>query len=498
MYPPTVFKTTDGGNTWNAASSGLAPGSYALTLAIDPMNPTTLYAGTASAPFPRAGSGLMKSTDGGASWSASGAGIPDCCVNTLAIDPRDSKTIFAAWSTGRGVGGIARSTDGGTTWTDQGSDLTGGGAGNLTIDPQNPATLYATALADPSLGPGLFKSTNGGTNWNPTNLPGVPSTFALNPQNPDTIYAAAASVAGGFIDYGVFKTTDGGASWNAANSGIREVPVRYVAIDPQHEGTLYAANGGGGRVRKTVDSGAHWIAGDISAGKVAIDPQDPDTLFAQVNYDVQFPGRLAKSTDGGASWSRLPGAASIDSVLDLAIDPQNWGVVYAASAAKGVFKSTDGGASWNSANAGLPVEDAIGVLAIPATEPATLYASTFILCEDCPDLGDGVFKSTDGGSSWVAVNSGLPGGSVAHGRDAFSIAVAPNDAATVYICLWSFSNGYRKGVFKSIDGGASWKQLITGLPDDSNIGPLAIDPRRIQEHRRRSELETAHYGAAGR
>src|SRR5260370_40138062 len=90
-FGPTVFKTTDGGITWNPASSGLAPGNYALTLAIDPRNPSTLYAGTASAPFPRnAGSGLLRSTDGGASWSTAAAGDPDY-VSALTLHPHDSK-----------------------------------------------------------------------------------------------------------------------------------------------------------------------------------------------------------------------------------------------------------------------------------------------------------------------------------------------------------------------------------------------------------------------
>jgi photosystem II stability/assembly factor-like uncharacterized protein len=466
MFGPTVFKTTDGGITWNPASSGLAPGNYALTLAIDSRNPSTLFAGTASAPFPRnEGTGLLRTTDGGASWSGAGAGIPDCCVTALAIDPQDSKILYAAWSPTPGVGGIVRSTDGGTTWTDQGSDLPR--ASTLTVDPRNPATLYALTFT------GLFKSTNGGTNWNPANLAGMVKTFAIDAQNPATLYAATGEFNGG----GVFKTTDGGASWNAANSGIREIPVRDVAIDPQHAGTLYAANGG--KVLKTADGGTHWIAGDINVRKLAIDPRNPGTVFALGSGELF--GQPAKSTDGGASWSRLNlRLATNDLVTDLAIDPQDSGVVYAGTAAEGVLKSTDGGASWSPANSGLP-EAGVSVLAIsgPGPEPTTVYASTVTDCDDCGDLGDGMFKSTDGGSSWIAINSGLPGGSVAHGRSALSIAVDPKNPATLYIGLsWSETRDtYRLGLFKSIDGGTSWKQLSTGLPEESYFGPLVIDPR---------------------
>jgi photosystem II stability/assembly factor-like uncharacterized protein len=456
MFAPTVFKTTDGGITWNPASSGLAPGNYALTLAIDPRNPSTLYAGTSSLPFPgNAGPGLLfRSTDGGASWSVADAGIPDCCVSALAIDPQDSKIIYAAWWKTAGVGWIVRSTDGGTTWTDVASDdLPGVFVRTLVIDPQNPATLYALTLT------GFFKSTNGGTNWNTANLAGQVQTFAIDPQNPATVYAAASGS-------GVFKTTDGGGSWNAASSGIKEIPVRNLAIDPQHSGTLYAANGG--KVLKTTDAGAHWIAGTLDAWKVAIDPQDPSTVFALVNDE--FSGQPAKSTDGGASWGllNLP-LDSNDFVTDLAIDPQNSGVVYAGTAGGGVFKSADGGESWSLANSGLP-QDYVGVLAISGGEATTVYASTAD-CDDSGCLGDGIFKSTDGGSSWTAANSGLPGGAVA------SIAIDPQNPGTLYIGLSWGENINRTGVFKSIDGGTSWKQLSPGLPEGTYFGPLAIDPR---------------------
>jgi photosystem II stability/assembly factor-like uncharacterized protein len=194
----------------------------------------------------------------------------------------------------------------------------------LAIDPQNPATLYAVTST------GFFKSTNGGTNWNTANLAGNVHTFAIDSQNPATIYAATVPSSGAAVSgSGVFKTTDGGRSWNAANSGIKAIPVRNLAIDPQHSGTLYAANGG--KVLKTTDGGTHWIAGTLDVWKLRINPQDPDTLFALVND--QSSGQPAKSTDGGASWSRLNlPLASNDLVIDLAIDPQDSGVVYAGTA----------------------------------------------------------------------------------------------------------------------------------------------------------------------
>jgi photosystem II stability/assembly factor-like uncharacterized protein len=110
------------------------------------------------------------------------------------------------------------------------------------------------------------------------------------------------------------------------------------------------------------------------------------------------------------------------------------------------------------------------VLAISGGEATTVYASTAD-CDDSGCLGDGIFKSTDGGSSWTAANSGLPGGAVS------SIAIDAQNPATLYIGLSWGENINRTGVFKSIDGGTSWKQLSPGLPEGTYFGSLAIDPR---------------------
>jgi photosystem II stability/assembly factor-like uncharacterized protein len=471
----TLFKTTDGGETWSPAMSGLPPGIFAVTLAIDPKNPSTLYAGMVRAPFsPDPENTVYRSLDGGLSWTAADSGIPGCCVSALAIDPGDSNTIYAAWTSGQAarVGGIFKSADGGTTWIALDSDLAGGGVLTLAVDPQNPATLYA--LTSPGF---LFlMSTNSGANWNTAKLPGWVQTFAIDPQNPATIYAAAIPSTGGAGGSGVFKTTDGGESWNAANAGIREMPVRNLAIDQQHSGTLYAANGG--RVLKTVDGGTHWIASTLDVWKVVIDPQDSGTVFAVANDESS--GQPAKSTDGGASWSRLNlPLTPHDRVTELAIDPRNPGIVYAGTAGEGVFESTNGGDSWSLASSGLP-PDGVSVLAISGTEPTTVYASAKIDCDDgCEDLGDGIFKSIDGGFSWVDVNSGLPGENVVHGRSVFSIAIDPKNPDTLYIGLsWKEANNtYRGGLFKRTEGGTSWKQLSLGLPEGTYFGPLAIDPR---------------------
>ena len=117
-----------------------------------------------------------------------------------------------------------------------------------------------------------------------------------------------------------------------------------------------------------------------------------------------------------------------------------------------MFKSTNGGGSWSAVNSGLNNAYVTALVIDPLT-PTTLYAET----------GSGVFKSTDGGGSWWAVNSGLPTAEV----DA--LAIDPLTPTTLYVGI------YRSGVFKSIDGGGNWSAINSGLTS-LNVRELAVHP----------------------
>ena len=246
---------TDGGNTWNAANSGLPLQGYlppqVFALVIDPLNSSNLYVGTWH--------GIFKSTDRGTNWNSVNSGIPvlnnpgqslPYSVPCLAIDPRNPNTLYAVengYATQYGVivaGGLFKSADGGGSW----NPLNLGLPPNSSIDavavnPQDPSTLYVGSIY------GIFKSTDGGSDWTPVNsgLPafanGIPGggaayfsvdSLAIDPQQPDTVYAAIANSIGSMV----LKTTNGGASWSDAGSGLPEnTTVRSLRIgfaDPDH------------------------------------------------------------------------------------------------------------------------------------------------------------------------------------------------------------------------------------------------------------------------
>jgi uncharacterized protein (TIGR03437 family) len=448
-----VFKSTNAGQSWTAASIGLGTLSVRL-LSIDPLN-GVLYAVTFS--------GLFKSMDGGGSWlptnvplftDPSGRRIfPG--IAALAVDPQHN--VYA----GTGFG-LFKSTDGGATWNPTG--LAGTPIWALCADPKNPGTLYAAPQN------GLVESTDGGATWNPVNngltstdpsgrvfTPSV-QTIAIAPSNSSTLYLGTNN--------GVFKSTDAAANWTAINNGLTSMlngrpflaSVTSMAIDPVDSATVYAGIFNG--IVKTTDGGANWNAAStgITSSYVpalAIDPAEPDTIFA-LSLDGVF-----KSTDRAASWNVTNHGITGASVHALAITSSNAATLFAGTDGFGLFKSTDGGASWMESNSGLTGR--ASTLVIDPSNPAIVYAGTTGLGNG---LGGGnVFKSVNGGTSWTRINNGL-GTQMTGVR---KLVIAPSDPSVLYLVTGS---GFRK----STDAGASWTAPdITGLSDEYPSA-LAVDP----------------------
>ena len=320
------------------ALSGDAPAAYILALVVDPRSPKTVYAATL-------GRGVSKSTDGGRSWQALHAGLPAARVDALAIDPRATATVYAA--TGLGV---FKSGDGGHRWRAMNVGLARalskdrlphrraeGFVYALAIDPHETETVYAGSAL------GLYKSTNGGRSWRASGFARrYVTSVAIDPQNPQTLYA---SVQGTSTRGGVFKSTDEGRHWRAADGGNRGLTQRYfgvsLALDPQNPGTLYAGSGRLG-VFKSTDGARSWrVVGleKLPVGLIAIDPHFPRTIYA-----VTWLRGVFKSIDAGDSWQPLPALQHASAFALDNQDPQN---LFAGTSSPGaVFRSTDGGTTW--------------------------------------------------------------------------------------------------------------------------------------------------------
>ena len=266
-----------------------------------------------------------------------------------------------------------------------------------------------------------------------------------------------------------FGLTLGGAAragvdqWT--NTGPSGGNVTVVAVDPQSPATLYAGGAGSGFASnsgggfKSTDGGASWVPFGTAypcggVGALAIDPATPTTLYASGNG-------TCKSTDGGTSWTQLandPTTFLPGSVQSFAIDPQSTATIHAANG-NSVITSTDGGQSWTGGT-GLPNGPSFIIVAVDPHTPSTVYAGSN---EGSSASGAGLFKSTDGGTTWSAINSGIV--PLAGVIDVVGLAIDPQTPSTLYATT-------TKGLFKSVNGGAAWTQQQTVI-----TGPIAIDPQ---------------------
>jgi photosystem II stability/assembly factor-like uncharacterized protein len=282
---------------------------------------------------------------------------------------------------------------------------------SLVIDPINTSMLYVGTNS------GVYKSTDGGNNWEISGLINLATIcFAIMPIDTNTIYAG--TYGGGF-----FKSTDGGTNWEAKNTGLGDLGVSSIVIDPKSTNIIYVATNGG--VYKSIDGGNSWEAKNSGLTKLyaislVIDPINTSMLYVGTNSGVY------KSTDGGNSWeAKNTGLVGNLWITSLAIDPKNTNVIYACTDGNGVFKSIDGGKNWS--KKGLS-NTRISTIAIDRSNTNIAYLGT--------PGGEGVFKTIDAGENWF--NIGLGNLSVR------SLAIDPKNTSIVYACRPS------AGIFKLI------------------------------------------------
>ncbi|GJL56949.1 MAG: hypothetical protein NPIRA02_40810 [Nitrospirales bacterium] len=253
--PATVFAGTngdgtyispDGGRSWHQFNHGLQKGTISAIVnqvVFDPQGSQTLYAATTV--------GVFRSTDGGRTWAERMSGMTEInFVVSLAIDPLKPDILYAGTT-----GGVYRSKNGTKSWVkvtegmvafDAKMASMAMGVNNLAIDPNDTRIIYAGTTQ------GLFKSTNRGNNWTKIGKAlgdGYVSAIQLDPTNSSTIYLATSQ--------GVKKSTDGGTTWNVQSSGIDATSIRSIQLNPQDSRVLYIGTNGGGLYR-TTDRGESW------------------------------------------------------------------------------------------------------------------------------------------------------------------------------------------------------------------------------------------------
>lgn len=305
-------------------SIGPLRGGRSLAVAGSPSRPLEYY-------FGAVGGGLWKTVDGGTSWNpVSDAFFRTSSVGAVAVSPSNADVVYVGMGESELRGniiqgdGVYKSTDAGKSWTHVGLDKTMAIA-RVRIDPSNPDLIYVAAFGDPySATPdrGVFRSNDGGGTWKKVlfrdNKTGA-EDLNIDPNNPKVLYASLweafrtpYSMSSGGPGSGLFKSTDGGDTWTelTRNSGmpagvIGKISVAVSGADSNRVYALVEAHDGG--LFRSDDSGATWTAINNDRElwqrsfyflRVYADPKARDTLYVS-NYD------LWRSEDGGKAFTKI-------------------------------------------------------------------------------------------------------------------------------------------------------------------------------------------------
>ncbi|WP_077922585.1 glycosyl hydrolase [Spirosoma sp. 209] len=318
-----VWKTENGGITWQNISDGFFRMGSVGAIAVAPSNPNIIYVGMGEhtlrgnlAP----GDGVYKSTDAGKTWTH--VGLTDTQhIGSVLIDPTNPDIVYVA-ALGHAFGpneerGVFRTQDGGKTWKKVLYKNPNVGAIDLTIDPTNPKTLYASTfefrrfpwgVRSAGPGAGIHKSTDGGTTWTDiTRNTGLPTGtnrgrigLALSPSKPNRIWAIIEAEN---EQTGVYRTDDAGATWQLVSqfADLFQRPWYYhhLTADPKNSETIWVLNI---NMWKSTDGGKSYKRVDTPHGdnhQLWIDPTDTNRMV-QVND-----GGGTLTYDGGKSWSTI-------------------------------------------------------------------------------------------------------------------------------------------------------------------------------------------------
>lgn len=493
-----LWKSTNSGTSWSTSTDNL--GTLGISaIAIDPTNSNTLYIATGDADgLDTYSMGVMKSTDGGASWNTTGLSWTSSqgfSIYSLIPHPADPNILLAA-----GRQGIFRTTNAGSSW----SNVMGGNFKDLEVDPADPTVWYAARY-----GIGVYKSTNTGISFTQSTS-GLPTggfyrvAVAVAPSQTSTVYALYVNGSSGF--YGLYASTDGGGSWSLKSnspqilswdtSGPNDGQGWYdlvLQVAPDNPATVYA---GGVNLWKSTSSGSTWtwmtnwytgtprpyVHADQHA--FAFLPGNASTLFAgndggvfvstnsgtswtdrsagiaatqfyrlggsATNANRVFAGAQDNGTDRylAGSWSQVLDGDGMEALIDYSNENIGYGEVYYGD----IYKTTNGGTSFSPISASIPDTGAwVTPYVINPVNPKSLYVGE-----------TGVYKTTNRGSSWVTLTGPLDASPLT------SLAIAPADTNTLYAATSS-------RVWVSTNGGTAWNQITSGLPAAA-VTYLAVHP----------------------
>ena len=491
-----VFRTTDGGKTWQHVLK-VGPETGASDLRMDPSNPRILYAGMwnhGRKPwYIHSGGtdgGVYKTTDGGDTWNKLTGGLPEM-VGKVAIDVTASNPdrVYALIEAEPDKGGLWRSDNGGKSWSlINGHRVLHSRAWyyiHLAADPLDQDTVYVLNVP-------LLKSIDGGKTWETIRTPhGDHHDHWINP-------ADSLNMING-NDGGATVTFDGGKTWSTLMNQPTAQFYR-VTTDNQVPFRIYGGQQDNSTVAIASRSlyGGIGVADyfDVGGGEsahIAFDPDDPRLIYATTingtltEYDhgsglertiIPYPelvyGKDSKDLKYRTNWN-----------APVALSPHDPTVIYYGT--HKVLKSTDRGVNWTEISPDLTRDDPEkqGRNGGPLTAEnvgAEYYNTLFYIVESPLEKGhlwvgsdDGlVHLSRDGGGSWDDISPPHKGEAMIN-----AIEISPHEPGTAYLAVTGYKlNDFSPYIYKTANHGARWKRIDKGLPEDAFVRVVREDPER--------------------
>ncbi len=536
-----IYKSSDAGRSWTHL--GLRDGQQIPMIAVDPHDPNRLFVAVLGHPYgPNAERGIFRSTDGGQSFEKVLYRDENTGGIDVVIDPSNSQTIYAAmweareapWENGsfNGAGsGVFKSSDGGATW----KQLTNGlpsnekiGRAGLEVSRANPSRLYAICGRKKDVG-GLYRSDDAGESWRRVNdderiwgRPGDFNDVHTDPKNADVLYVA---------NIVTWKSTDGGKTFASFRGAPGGDDYHRVWINPNDTNTILIASDQGAIV--TVNGGQSWSSwynqptaqmfhvstdnafpyrvcggqqesgsacvasrGDDGAitfrewhpagaeeyGYAVPDPLDPDLIYG--GKITRYDRRTDQVTDVSPKALRK-GDYRVIRTQPIVFSPVDPHVLFFAS--NTVWKTMNGGRSWSGISPDLTrktwdvpanVGKYIGTDQVKVTQRGVVYAlapSPLDINRIWAGTDDGLIHvTTDGGATWKNVTPKQ----LAPWTKVSVIEASHFDAKTAYAAINTLRlDDLRPHILRTGDGGQTWSETTNGIPAGGNISVVREDPK---------------------
>ena len=431
----TLWKSTDGGESWCVKTSGMPkrdfPTRSTKAIKINPLNTSVIYANVSDF-------GLYRSDNAAEDWHY--IGFDNSSIYDIEIIPWDTASVLVA-----AEGGFYKSTDGGTNWSEP---MLNYSILSIEIDTST-RILYAGTK-----GNWAYKSTDYGDTWNSIISQEIPTSESLAMNVYDILIDSNES-NNMYLGTGVgpYKSIDEGNSWIQSFNGIRGFKTYDIKISPSNPSIIYAAGFRG--VYRSNDRGISWSYIGVSEPvvKINVDPFTQDIVYGSV--DTPISELTIRTTNGGDEWNYMPPCTSIFFPF-IEIDRSDQRVVYVSELPNQFLRSFDYGTTWDTINSPtIPTS-----LAVANDDPNLLYISSY----------EGVYKSTDRGETWNPLN-------IFTYNNSSSVFLDPSISQKVYGVI-KFT-----GIFKSTDGGNEWVKKNNGLDSQSYFSTvdLYINPQNTKE-----------------